>query len=285
MIGLSLFLLEPILPPDLAMDTPDFDEIKVVKFRWLLRDFCCQLPSLKKASKYQAILGLIISTIFLLLGTGGNFLLARLAYTSSNDSYASYKRNGTLYIWSFQFGITFITVGALLLIYNLVLLSKVRANRGVGVFKTIKVGCLISLYIELFTTFGFLLLYFVIIIESKMDGRQMTNGDGYLTLALGILQSLLLLLTVLGIYGIHGVKPKIVSAFIYIKGIFYALAIILLLVMIVFNGVFLILPSLLLVMIFVYYYLKIFVLHVNMMTVDSNSPLPLSTPASQHSRR
>jgi len=245
------------------MVTPDFDEIKVVKFQWLLRDFCCQLPSLKKASKYQAILGLIISTIFLLLGTGGNFLLARLAYTSSNDSYASYKRNGTLYIWSFQFGITFITVGALLLIYNLVLLSKVRANRGVGVFKTIKVGCLISLYIELFTNFGFLVMNFVSVILI-----------GYMELVVDILfsQSLLLLLTVLGIYGIHGVKPKIVSAFIYIKGIFYALAIILLLVMIVFNGIFLILPSLLLVMIFVYYYLKIFVLHVNMMTVDPNSP-------------
>lgn len=245
------------------MDTPDFDEIKVVKFRWLLRDFCCQLPSLKKASKYQAILGLIISTIFLVLGTGGNFLLASLA---------SSERNGTLFVWSFQFGITFVTVGALLLIYNLVLLSKVRANRGVGVFKTIKVGCLISLYIELITTFGFLLLYFVIIIESKMDGRQMENGDGYWTLALGILLSLLLLLTVLGIYGIHGVKPKIVSAFIYIKGIFYALAIIILLLMIVSNGVLPIIPSILLLMIFVYYYLKTFVLHVNMMTVDPNSP-------------
>ena len=75
------------------------------------------------------------------------------------------------------------------------------------------------------------------------------------------------MLTVLGIYGIHGVKPKIVSAFIYIKGIFYALAIILLLVLIVYYGVLLIIPSLLLVVIFVYYYLKIFVLHVNMMAI------------------
>merc|ERR550519_2435463 len=45
-------------------------------------------------------------------------------------------------------GATLLVVGTLLLPYNL-LLSSVKDNNGAGVFKIIKVGCLIVLYLEL----------------------------------------------------------------------------------------------------------------------------------------
>ena len=231
-----------------------------------MRDYCRQLPSLKKASKTQAILGIILSIIILFLGAGANFLLANLG--SAPEYNGSNWREIQMYdahqIQHLACGFIFLAIGTLLLIYNLVFLDKVRANRGAGVFKVIKVGCLISLYIELITNFSYLVLYSIIF----RSGRA-----GWLPFGILLPQSLFLLLTVLGIYGIHGGKPKIVSAYIYIKGIFNALAIILFLVlMILFYGIgLLIIPFLLLVM-FVYYYLKIFALQVNMMDVSSVQP-------------
>merc|ERR550519_916090 len=46
-------------------------------------------------------------------------------------------------------GAALLVVGTLLLLYNLLLLSSYRNNNGAGVFKIIKVGCLIVLYLEL----------------------------------------------------------------------------------------------------------------------------------------
>ena len=109
------------------METQDFEEIKVVKFQWLLRDFCCDLPPLKKASKYVAIHGIILCILILVLGAAGNFLLAGSVENRDHvvDRYLT-------------IGFIFLAIGAFLLIYNLILLNRVKANRGVGVFRTIK---------------------------------------------------------------------------------------------------------------------------------------------------
>jgi hypothetical protein len=245
------------------MDAQNFEEMKAVKFQWLLRDFCCNLPSLKKASKYAAIHGIILNILILVLGAGGNFLLGGLGSPPEYNE-DEYHRNDHRQLLYNTNGIIFVVIGTLLLIYNLVLLNRVRANRAVGVFKTIKVGCLVSLYVELITNLAHLVMH-AYIFASHLDG-----------LAVGILfsQSLFLLLTALGIYGIHDVRPKIVSAYIYFKAIFYALVIILFLVlMTVFNdsrtdSVRLLIIPFILMVIFVYYYLKIFVLQVNMMMVS-----------------
>ena len=96
----------------------NFEEIKVVKFQWLLRGFCCDLPSLKIAAKYQAIQGIILSLLILLLGAGGNFLLAGLHPTNIGPKPEAIA----------MYGVIFLAIATLLLVFNLVLLSRVRDN-------------------------------------------------------------------------------------------------------------------------------------------------------------
>lgn len=243
------------------MDSQDFEKIQVVKFQSVLRDFCCLLPSLKQASKYQAIFGITLSIIILVAGTGGNFLLFGLSSDQEdNERSRDPEPRPELYL---SIGIILFIIGTLLLIYNLVLLLKVRANRGVGVYKTIKIGCLISLYTELIVNFSHIVLLSFVL---PSDGTKV----GIL-----LVQSLFLLLTASGIYGIHGLKPRIVSAFIYFKGIFYALAIIIFLVAMIYGGIsvfYILIIPFILFLIFTYYYLKILVLQVNLMLVSQGSP-------------
>ena len=234
----------------MAGDVPtEFEDMKVKKFQWLLRGFCCELPSLKKAVQYHAFKGIVLSILILLVGTGGNFLIAGL------KAHATY-------------GVIFLTIETVLLIYNLILLKSVRDNRTAGVFKIIKVGCLVSLYIELITEFAFLLLHILL--------RRPGVPIGVLIAGI-FLTSALLFLTALVIYGIHGDKPKIVSAYIYIKGILFALVILVFLTGIIYIVVaysihgFYIYVTIIAFILFVIsmdYYLKLFALQVNMMTID-----------------
>ena len=234
-----------------------FEEMKVGKFQFLLRGFCCDLPSLKKAAKYHAIEGIVLSILILVLGAGGSFLIAGLL-SDPNYAIQGYSPEATA-----MYGVIFLAIGSLFLIYNLVLLSRVRDNRTVGVFKIIKVGCLVSLYIELIAEFAFLLLYSIIFSNLRMSG--ISTG---VLIGGTLFKSLLFLLTALVIYGIHGAKPKLVSAFIYIKGILYAIAIILSLTWIVAYSQYSMIIPFILFVVYMDYYLKIFVLQVNMMTVD-----------------
>ena len=249
----------------MAGDVPTvFEDMKVKKFQWLLRGFCCELPSLKKAVQYHAFKGIVLSILILLVGTGGNFLIAGL------KAHATY-------------GVIFLAIETVLLIYNLLLLERVRDNRTTGVFKIIKVGCLVSLYIELIPEFAFLLLHILLFNDLRRSGVPIG------VLIAGIFwTSALLFLTALVIYGIHGDKPKIVSAYIYIKGILFAQVILILFTGITYimeahsiHGfyIYVMIITFILFVISMDYYLKLFALQVDMMTIDQvihGHPQPLN---------
>merc|ERR550519_71799 len=177
-------------------------------------------------------------------------------------------------------GATLLVVGTLLLPYNL-LLSSVKDNNGAGVFKIIKVGCLIVLYLELI---DMLVMGLVTLLAHR-------GSNPILAVELvGFLVDIFL--TSLAIFGIHRAKPKIVSLFIYIKFILFFITTILFWVLLflvafcrvdagdvdVFFGDFFAafygvgpiaissLFGIILVVWIMDYYFKLFALHVNMMT-------------------
>ena len=178
-----------------------FEEMKVSQFKWILKEASCGLPSLlKEASKYLAIHGIILSILFMVLGAGGTviWVIAGL---------------GSLTTLAYWIGAAFLVVAILLFIYNLILLSSVRDNNGVRVFKIIKIGCLILLYLQLITMLG------LVILLADRGSDPTPAGIGFL--ALGIF------LTSLAIYGIHCDKPKIVSWYIYFMFFVFVIATIL----------------------------------------------------------
>lgn len=226
----------------------NFEEMQVEKFQCLLRDVCCSLPSLKKASKNQAILGIILSILTLLLGAVGNFLLAGLHIISPPIGYGS--------------GAVYLVEGALFLIYNLFLLRSVRDNQGLRVFRIIKVGCLIFLYLQLILE---VLALLGIVILFAQPSPQVSVGG--LVAAL-LIDFIALFLSALPIYAIHRVKPKIVSVYIYIMSILFTIFVIIGIIG-AFLYLHLVLVSFIVLVFKLDYYLKIFVLHLNMMTVGS----------------
>ena len=228
-----------------------FEEMNVRKFQWLLRGFCCDLPSLKMAAKFHAVEGIILSLLILVLGAGGNFLYAGLI----TDPYG--QSNAIA-----MYGVIFLAIGTFFLIYNLFLLHRVKDNRAASVFKIIKVSCLVFLYLELATELAVLLLHTIFFDNLRVSGIPVG------VLVAGILfKSLFFLLTALVIYGTHGVKPKIVSAYIYIKGILYALAILSFWYGIVAYSIYQMIIPLILFVACMDYYLKLFALLVNIMTI------------------
>jgi len=233
----------------------NFEEMKVEKFQSLLMDVCCRVPSLKKACKYQAILGIILSSITVILGAGGNFLLAGLGSASG----ATGANIGLVS------GAELLVQGTLLLIYSILLLSSVRDNNVVRVFRIIKVGCLISLYLELII--GLLLLVGIVIFLADQRSSPIPVGG---LVAGFVLCFLWLLLTALVIYAIHKVKPKIVSVYIYIIGILFTIFVIIVIASSVYLHIFsIVIINLGLIILSLDYYLKIFVLQFNMMTIGS----------------
>lgn len=259
-------------------NTQVFEEMQVLKFQLVVGDVCTGLPSLKKASKRLAIQGIILSlsVLFLVLVLGGNYLTSRQGLNS-----ASYYGA----IWTFVFGAASILAGALLLISNLILLSSVRHNQGVRVFMIIKVGCLALLYLQLIASMGFVILVIIVGFEHPGSfGNRNPVGVFF-----GLLVDLLLLfLNALVLYAIHSVKPGILSLYIYIIATFSIICAIFVGALlgvyiggtiagyIIFEEVYgLSFPVLTLIIILVIifvasildYYLKMFVLHRNMMTV------------------
>ena len=234
-----------------------FEEMNVGKFQWLLRTSAlplpCALPSLKMAAKYEAVEGIILSSLILVLGTGGNFLMAWII----RNSYELRYKYGRPEAFAIN-GVIYLAIGAFLLIFNLILDSRVKANQALGVSKIIKVGCLVSLYIELITGFTSLVVKTIFY-----------QNNLYLYLGI-LLNSLFFLLTALVIYGIHGVRPKIVSAYIYIKTILFALAIPLIWFGIWYFAFYLMIIPCIFIMVFMDYHLKLFALQINMM---SNGPV------------
>ena len=226
----------------------NFEEMQVEKFQCLLRDVCWSLPSLKKASKNQAILGIILSLLTLLLGAVGNFLLVRFRDLYPPVGYVS--------------GAVFLLEGTFFLIYNLFLLRSVLDNQGARVFRIIKVGCLIFLYLGLIT--AILLLLGIVILLVQPSSPVPVGG-----LVAGLLIDFITLdLLALVIYAIHRVKPKIVSVSIYIVSILFTIIVIVVIVG-AFFYLHIVIINFIIFVLSVDYHLKIFVLHLNMMTVSS----------------
>ena len=170
----------------------------------------------KQACQNLAIHGIILSILILLLGAGGTFLVTALSRSDLQGQAAMY--------WTLGLGL--FGAGVLLLMYNIFLLKRVMANRGKSVFKTIKFACLAFLFGELLIN-----CYYLVSNSIALACPHQVDGQAVLV---GIVVSrvLLILLTALGIFGIEAVKPKIVSVYTCIKGIFFTLVIIIILVMI-----------------------------------------------------
>ena len=239
----------------------DFEEMQAVKFLWLMTS-CGRLLSLKEASNLQAWFGIVLSIIILVFGAGGSFLLLGLR----SHNYAYFYGLPENFV-ACMVGIESLLKGLLLLIYSIILLNKVWDNRAAAVFKTIKVGCLTFLYIQLIESFLYglvcLLLLTTNLTRTPIPDAVLIGGSvGYL---------LVLLLTTLVIYGVHSVKSKIISMYIHIEGIFFLFSSVILGLSI--ANVF---PALIIQLIFVVslriYILRLFVLHVNMMTIGTAPP-------------
>ena len=110
-----------------------FEKMEVVKFRWMVRNFCCRLLSLKEASKFLAVKGIVLAILILVIGAGGSFLLIGLR-SSYNPAY---YQGVPEHFFAYYAGVGALVSGILLLIYNIVLLNKVEDNQAAGVFKTI----------------------------------------------------------------------------------------------------------------------------------------------------
>ena len=79
----------------------NFEEMKVSKFKTVLGTLCVGLPSLKKASKYQAIYGIILSFLFMVPGFVGCYFL----FTGLGS------RTTLAYTLAYVFGAAFLVVG------------------------------------------------------------------------------------------------------------------------------------------------------------------------------
>ena len=159
-----------------SRNAESFEEMKVSNFKWILKDDCTGLPSLKKASKYQVIHNIVLSLLFMVFGVG-------------LGSAASY------------FGIPFLVVETLLLVYSHILLSSVRDNHGVRVFQIIKILTLTLLSLQLITK----LIIFVGRVTLLADPVQ---ARGWIVYLVDLLD---LALTSLAIFIIHRAEPQIVS--------------------------------------------------------------------------
>ena len=137
----------------------DFEKMEVVKFQWRIRDICLRRTvSLKEACYNRAVAWIVLAVITLLLGALGSFLLGGLR--SHNITYYGLPEDRI----AMAVGVGSLVDGILLLVYSIILLNKVGDNGAPEVFKTIKVGCLIFLYLELIENF-LLCVFFVVLLQ------------------------------------------------------------------------------------------------------------------------
>ena len=242
-------------------NSQEFEEMEVVKFRWWVRDLCCRLLlSLKEASNYQAVRGIVLASIILVFGAGGSFLLATLR--SHNIQYHGLPEKPIAWV----VGVWAIVDGILLLIYNIILLNKVGDNGAAGVFKTIKVGCLGCLLLQILK--GLLIFSCFVYLLSGVTRTPIpfsTQVSGLIGAVLG------LLLSTLVIYAVFKAKPNIVSIYIYTEGILLLISLVILGYSIA-VGPFLdqVYPAGIILLVILIlekiYTVDLFILHVNMMT-------------------
>ena len=209
-----------------------FEEMEVVKFRWLFED---TRVSLKEACKTKAVVWIVVAVLILIFGAGGSFLLA--AIRSHNITYHGLQEEvfalemgieslveGLVLFFlglpenafAIAVGVGSLVEGLLLLIYSIVLLNKLEDTGAAGVFQTIKVACLIVLYLRLIKSFVFCLIFMVLLMPLHLARFPISQTGKICGLVGSVLR---LLLTTLFIYAVHSVKPKIVCVFICIEGI------------------------------------------------------------------
>ena len=250
----------------MAVGAEEFEDLEVLKFRWLVRSLCCRpFLFLKEASNYLAILGTVMSLIILVFGAGGSFLLWGL-----RDPTIHYYGIPEYYVAG-GVGVLALVHGILLLIYNIILLNNVRNNRAAGVFKTIKVGCLFVLFRQVL--WGLLLSAgFVCLLAEVTRTRIPFAGQ-----VGGLVGSIVgLLLTSLHIYAVLSAKPKILSRNIYKELIILVIGSILLgYFLFVEPFVFQVCPAVIVGLAILIleniYIVELFVLHLNMMTITEPS--------------
>ena len=270
-----------------ARNTGNFEEMEGLEYQWL----CSGLPSLKRASKSLGVHGIILSLLLLVLNVGvitGYHLIPGLRS-------ASYFGLPTS-TWVFVFGAVSFVVGALLYSHSLVLLGHVLNNQGFQVFKMIKVGCLTLIYTKLILMLIIFIGIVILLADQRSHPTQIVVGMIWFWFLI-----IYLLLTAIAIYAIHSVKPKIFSLYVDITVFFcfliatcFVISVFFLVVVALFGedlggfpaylrgvgaAIFesfplktaVILLNLIVVSILFYsivvYYLKIIVLHLNMMVI------------------
>ena len=185
--------------PHFIMDTQTFGEMKVVKLSWLFYGH----PFLRDASKSHAISGIALAIIILVFAAGGNFLIVALGVA---DGFFNGVALGD--------AIAALVKVIVLLSYNIILLNTVKKNEADEVFKIIKFGCLILLYVQLTGHLIYLVAYLDFLATSYLE---MSQFDVFLIICRLEFDFLSLLIIVPALYAIHMVKPKLVNIYVYIS--------------------------------------------------------------------
>ena len=194
--------------------TQAFEEIEVTEHFWLL-SCCCNRSSLKDASMTVTIFGIILGIFILVGGAGGSFFIALLYSAFSN---LERTRVSTLQLSvDIGTGVALLLNGSGLVIYNILLLKRVKKNDAGAVFKTVKLGCLIILYAQLISEL-LICVSSPILLADPDDSKDKDELKLQLSHNIAMLVSgfLGLLLTILGLCAIHMVKPTMLNVYIYI---------------------------------------------------------------------
>ena len=198
--------------------TQALEEMEVTEHFWLL-SCCCNRSSLKDASMTVTIFGIILGIFILVGGAGGSFFIALLYSAFSN---LERTRVSTLQLSvDIGTGVALLLNGSGLVIYNILLLKRVKKNDAGAVFKTVKLGCLIFLHVQLIVELVICVVSLILLADPEDSNLQLSHK--ITMLVSGFLG---LLLTILGLCAIHMVKPTMLNVYIYIVTILNVLLVI-----------------------------------------------------------
>ena len=188
--------------------TQALEEMEVTEHFWLL-SCCCNRSSLKDASMTVTIFGIILGIFILVGGAGGSFFIALLYSAFSN---LERTRVSTLQLSvDIGTGVALLLNGSGLVIYNILLLKRVKKNDAGAVFKTVKLGCLIFLHVQLIVELVICVVSLILLADPEDSNLQLSHK--ITMLVSGFLG---LLLTLLVLCAIHMVKPTMLNVYIYI---------------------------------------------------------------------
>ena len=203
--------------------TQALEEMEVTEHFWLL-SCCCNRSSLKDASMTVTIFGIILGIFILVGGAGGSFFISLLYSAFSN---LERTRVSTLQLSvDIGTGVALLLNGSGLVIYNILLLKRVKKNDAGAVFKTVKRGCLIFLHVQLIVELVICVVSLILLADPEDSNLQLSHK--ITMLVSGFLG---LLLTILGLCAIHMVKPKMLNVYIYIVNILNLLLVIIFVVL------------------------------------------------------